>query len=741
MNINDLLKILDAGEVANPAQVAPRNTSHPFGPVLLGSTPHWTFRRFHGGMLRTRHVGFHCPVTRPYILDSLLNLLRRATTSLDVAPLRPSDPWCALGPVCRHRTGIFYIIATAASHPTRLLLQTPLQRSEDREALSVSMDGSGGAAAVEGDLEAAEKLIMQWDSTASSAGDERMLFDGGDRSDAERFLRAVDEIRRSISEPIATGSPRRSSSSASHSSSENAIQIAMARLEDEFRNLLLTRPNEIEVDELVDLSTLSMKSSAAGEGSGDLSDAEEGGGVDGGRSMPSCLRRWRKQQQQNQAEQHAIDLLPSDAVDDLRSIAERMIAAGYGRECVQVYAGARKAAVDMCLRQLGVEKHSIGEVQRLEWDALEAKIRRWIRAAKICRRLCDRVFDGLGITDDAPFAETVKGAAIQLFGFAEAISIGRRSPEKLFKILDLHDTISDLLPDIAAVFLSKSAESIYTQAAEILSRLAEAVRGILSEFENAVLRDPPKTPVPGGTIHPLTRYVMNYISLISDYKPTLIELIITRPSASSRFSGDDQAAVGATPPEIEFPEAENQTPLAAHLIWIIVVLEHNLENKANLYKDTALAHLFLMNNVHYIVHKVKGSPELREMIGDDYLRKLTGKFRLSATSYQRATWGIHVSGSFSSGVSKSMLRERFRAFNAAFEEAHKTQAIWFKLLPAYRSFLGRFRQHRVERHPEMYIKYSVEDLEMALSDFFEGTQFGDISEANRDGKTDKFITT
>ncbi|RRT68397.1 hypothetical protein B296_00038340 [Ensete ventricosum] len=626
------------------------------------------------------------------------------------------------------------------------------------------MDGSGGAATAEGELEAAEKLIMRWDSTASSAGDERMLFDGGDRSDAERFLRAVDEIRRSISEPIATGSPRRSSSSVFRSSSENAIQIAMARLEDEFRNLLLTRPNEIEVDELVDLSTLSIKGSASGEGSGDLLDAEGGGGVDGGEEHAflsetvegsSSSISIRRSSMRSTRSIREIDLLPSDAVDDLRSIAERMIAAGYGRECVQVYAGSRKAAVDVCLRQLGVEKHSIGEVQRLEWDTLEAKIRRWIRAAKICvrivfsseRRLCERVFDGLGITDDAPFTETVKGAAIQLFGFAEAISIGRRSPEKLFKILDLHDTISDLLPDIAAVFLSKSAESIYTQAAEILSRLAEAVRGILSEFENAVLRDPPKTPVPGGTIHPLTRYVMNYISLISDYKPTLIELIITRPSASSRFSGDDQAAVGVTPLEIEFPEAENQTPLAAHLIWIIVVLEHNLQNKANLYKDTALAHLFLMNNVHYIVHKMKGSPELREMIGDDYLRKLTGKFRLSATSYQRASWvkilhclrdeGIHVSGSFSSGISKSTLRERFRAFNAAFEEAHKTQALWFvpdtqlreelrisiseKLLPAYRSFLGRFRQHiESGRHPEMYIKYSVEDLEMALSDFFEG---------------------
>ncbi|CAL9196804.1 exocyst complex component EXO70A1-like [Musa acuminata AAA Group] len=624
------------------------------------------------------------------------------------------------------------------------------------------MDGSGGGAAAEGELEAAEKLIMRWDSTASSAADERMIFDGADRSDAERYLRAVDELRRSIKDPVIVGSPRRSSSSSSHSSSENAIQIAMARLEDEFRNLLLTRANEVEVDALVDLSSLSLNSSASMDGYGDLSDAEGGGGGDGGGEgeafssdsvgASSSIRRSSIRSTRSIRE---IDLLPADAVDDLRSIAERMIAAGYGRECVQVYAGARKAAVDVCFRNLGVEKLSIGEVQRLEWDALEAKIRRWIRAARVCvriifaseRRLCEHIFEGLGIADDAPFIETVKGASIQFFGFAEAISIGRRSPEKLFKILDLHDTISDLLPDIAVVFLSKSAESIYTQATEILSRLAEAVRGILSEFENAVFRDPPKTPVPGGTIHPLTRYVMNYISLISDYKPTLIELIVTRPSASSRFSGDDLAAAGAAVPELDFPVSENQTPLAAHLIWIIVVLEHNLENKANLYKDNALSHLFLMNNVHYIVHKVKDSPELREMIGDDYLRKLTGKFRLSATSYQRATWmrilhclrdeGIHVSGSFSSGVSKSTLRERFKAFNAAFDEAHKTQATWYvpdtqlreelrisiseKLLPAYRSFLGRFRLHIENgRHPEMYIKYSVEDLEISLSDFFEG---------------------
>ncbi|KAI4329065.1 hypothetical protein L6164_021368 [Bauhinia variegata] len=427
-----------------------------------------------------------------------------------------------------------------------------------------------------------------------------------------------------------------------------------------------------------------------------------------------------------------------------------MISSGYLRECIQVYGSVRKSAVDASFRRLGIEKLSIGDVQRLEWEQLETKIRRWIRAARVCirtlfaseKKLCEQIFDGLGTAiDDACFMETVKGPAIQLFNFAEAISISRRSPEKLFKILDLHDALMDLIPDIDIVFDSKSSESIRIQAAEILSRLAEAARGILSEFENAVLREPSKVPVPGGTIHPLTRYVMNYISLISDYKQTLNELIVSKPSTGSRYSGDPST------PDMDFAELEGKTPLAIHLIWIIVILQFNLEGKSKPYKDASLAHLFIMNNVHYIVQKVKGSPELREMIGDDYLKKLTGKFRQAATSYQRATWvrvlyclrdeGLHMSGGFSSGVSKSALRERFKSFNAMFEEVHRTQATWLipdsqlreelrisiseKLLPAYRSFLGRFRGHiESGRHPENYIKYSVDDLETAVLDFFEG---------------------
>ncbi|KAF6174285.1 hypothetical protein GIB67_040778 [Kingdonia uniflora] len=593
------------------------------------------------------------------------------------------------------------------------------------------------------------EFILQWDSSASEEARDRMIFQGDDRIEGDRYLQAVDSIQRSLaSSTIEDGD----------NTLNDAIQIAMARLEDEFRHILITHTNPIieSADSLPNSSNSSIRSSrvssitrsdSSDEDYSLADDNEEedhsfadnyvrGGGEDSYRSSSTSI--------------HELDLIPYDAVNNLRSIADRMISAGYLRECIQVYGSVRKTAIDSSFRRLGIEKLSIGDVQRLEWNALESKIRRWIRAAKICVRvlfaseknLCEQIFESLGsagtAADDACFMEAVKGPAIQLFNFAEAISISRRSPEKLFKILDLHDALDDLLPDINSVFGSKALESIRVQAAEILSRLAEAARGILSEFENAVQREPSKVLVPGGTLHPLTRYVMNYISLISDYKETLLELIVSEPSMRD-------SAVAA----IDVPELENRSALALHLIWIMAILQFNLEDKSKYYKDLSLAHIFMMNNIRYIVQKVKGSPELLEMIGDDYLRKLTWKFRQAATSYQRATWirilyclrdeGLHVSGSFSSGVSKSALRERFKTFNSMLEEVHRIQSTWRipdpdlreelrisiseKLIPAYRSFLGRFRGHiESGKHPELYIKYSVEDLETAVLDFFEGFQ-------------------
>lgn len=609
--------------------------------------------------------------------------------------------------------------------------------SEDHASLDENSESPYQSLVVlDENLDNAEKLILKWDMASSEAAKQSMIFEGQPQ-EAEKYLKTVDELQK-LMESVSL--PQTDVHKA-----QNVLQIAMVRLEEEFRNLLLVHSEPLD-PELV-LNPASMASfRSLNESYGDRpshsSDDDEA------------------EEEEEEAVSHPLadkvcemDLIPQDVIPDLHRIAERMVAAGYTRECMQVYGSIRKSMVDESFLRLGIEKLSIGDVQRLEWETLEVKIKKWIRAAKVCirmlfaseKRLCEQVFDGLDSVGETCFSELAKGATMQLFNFSEAIAISRRSPEKLFKILDLYETLSELLPDIETVFSNELCANVKTQASEILTRLGEAARGIFTEFENAIQRETSRTPIPGGTIHPITRYVMNYISFISDYKETLMKLIVNKPSQTSKLL--PEGLIDLIGEYDRGSDSDDQSVLSLHLVWITLILQNNLEGKSKVYKDISLSHIFLMNNVHYIVQKVKGS-DLRALIGDDWLRKHSGKVRQYATNYQRATWmkvlsclkdeGIHVGGSFSSGVSKAALKERFKSFNAAFEEVHRSQSTWIvpdaqlreelrisiaeKLLPAYRSFYGRFKNHLESgRHSEMYIKFSPEDLENALLDFFEGS--------------------
>ncbi|XP_059627122.1 exocyst complex component EXO70B1-like [Cornus florida] len=314
------------------------------------------------------------------------------------------------------------------------------------------------------------------------------------------------------------------------------------------------------------------------------------------------------------------DIVPSEEeINDLRSIARRMDSV----QCVQVYRRVRKGAVDVCFQRLGIEKLIIQDVWKLEWQVLEVKIRQWIRAAKFCvriffpkeKQLCEQIFGGLVTTVvvDFCFAEIVRDGLVQLFDFVDVISSsGRSPPERLFNFLDLHEALSELLPELDILFQSNSAgpieievveSPIRIRAVQVLSRLTEAIRGVLLQMENDLCHE--SSAIPGGTIHSLTRYVMDYITRISDYKQSLTSLIVSMPSALDLLI-----------------ELEGQSPLALHLIYLIEILVGRLEIKSKHYED---AHLFMMKNVNYIVEKIRDCPELRMMIGDDFAKNLIRK--------------------------------------------------------------------------------------------------------------------
>ncbi|CAM6007899.1 unnamed protein product [Sphagnum balticum] len=191
-----------------------------------------------------------------------------------------------------------------------------------------------------------------------------------------------------------------------------------------------------------------------------------------------------------------------------------------------------KAVLEDSLYGLGVEKLNIEEVQKMPWDIMEDTIRKWIQ-----------VFP-------APISETcfndvANEIMMQLLSLSKALATGQRSPEKFFKVLDMHESLRDLLPKIENMFSGVSSASLKSKASGILLLLEEAATGTFAEFESAIQRDGSRTLVPGGVVHPLS--------------------------------------------------------------WLIHVLHNNLDGKSTVYTDPALTYLFLMNNIHYIMQTVKYS--------------------------------------------------------------------------------------------------------------------------------------
>ncbi|XP_010249452.1 PREDICTED: exocyst complex component EXO70B1-like [Nelumbo nucifera] len=434
------------------------------------------------------------------------------------------------------------------------------------------------------------------------------------------------------------------------------------------------------------------------------------------------------------------------ALFNLNRIATAMISVGYEAECLQAYIIARQNTFEEKLSKLGLEKMSIDDVQKMQWETLEREIPTWIKAFKQCntvyfpgeRKLCESVFSCNPSIADSLFTNLTRGVLIQLLTFADAVTVTKRSTEKLFKFLDMYETFRDLAPCMDGLL----SDEFLSDTSDIRCRLGVLAVSIFFDLENSIRSDNVKTPVPGGAIHPLTRYTMNYIKYICDYKDTLEQVFREHQKMEQ-----SDASTGSDNADRETPNSADQTekpsPFAAQLVKVLDLLTSNLDAKSKLYKDLSLSYIFLMNNGRYIMQKIKGSTEIYHLIADTWCRKRSYDLRQYHKNYQRETWnkvlgclrdeGLQVNGK----VMKPVLKERFKSFNAMFEEIHKTQASWVVsdeqlqselrvsisaiMIPAYRSFIGRYSQYfSPGRQTEKYIKFGPEDVETYINELFEG---------------------
>ncbi|XP_010524241.1 PREDICTED: exocyst complex component EXO70B1-like [Tarenaya hassleriana] len=434
---------------------------------------------------------------------------------------------------------------------------------------------------------------------------------------------------------------------------------------------------------------------------------------------------------------------PDEIVSVLRNMVDHMIRGGYGSECREVFLVARRNILMQTLKDGEFEKVSVDEVQKMSWETLEREIPIWNKTFKDCsslffpgeHNLSDNIFPE---DNGSLFCIITHSLAIQFLGFAQAVAMTKRSTEKLFKILDIYETLRDHFPAMESLFPPEFRNELRNEANSARSRLGETAISIFSDLEHSIKSDSSKTPVPGGAVHPLTRYTMNYLKYSCEYKDTL-EQVFREHSKIERSDSTNACRnnkAGDT-------DHDDGSPFSSQLMRIMDLLDGNLEGKSKLYRDVSLSSIFMMNNGRYIVQKIRGSPEIHGVMGDTWCRRRSSELRNYHKNYQRETWGkllgcLGHEGLMNNGkIVKPNLKERFKSFNAMFDEIHRMQSSWVVndeqlqselrvsisavIIPAYRSFLARFSQFLDPgRQTEKYIKFQPEDIEDLIDDLFDG---------------------
>ncbi|CDY68540.1 BnaCnng59460D [Brassica napus] len=410
----------------------------------------------------------------------------------------------------------------------------------------------------------------------------------------------------------------------------------------------------------------------------------------------------------------------SDAMDDLKTIADCMISTGYAKECVTVYKTVRKSIVEETLNNLAVERLTLHQVQKMDWETLESKIRSWLRAAKLTvrslffgeRLLADHVFSSSVNIVESSFTDITQEGALTLFAFPEnAAKIKKLSPEKMFRFLDMYETLASLYVEIETIFYFDSAAAVRSQVISSLTRLGDAARTMMTAFETAIQKETSRTPVTGGGIHPLTRYVMNYLSFLVDYSESIADA---------------------------YPEELYSSPVSVRIAWVILLTLCKIDGKAQPYKDVALSYLFLANNLQYVVVKVRTS-NVKLLLGEDWVVRHEGKVKQYADKFEKLAWGKVLTSLPeypAEEITPEEAKEFLVRFDDEFEASYRKQISWVIPDPKLRDWIKVSLSHKLmlvctelyeinrlgSRGDGFNVRYTSEDIGNYLSDLYFGSR-------------------
>ncbi|KAL4354776.1 hypothetical protein GQ457_06G025990 [Hibiscus cannabinus] len=583
-----------------------------------------------------------------------------------------------------------------------------------RASMSIKHRRGFSELSVEQTIAASAALFAKWDIERPSYARVTSLFYES-KGEAVNFIRSVNDLHK-----IMHFLPNdRGSGSEKLAQAQRLLQIAMKRLQKEFYQILSMNRAHLDPESV---STRSSRTSTQSSFSDYDYDASPDSGIGAVGDSISEVKE--------------VSFM---AMSDLKLIADCMISCGYAKECVQIYNSIRKSIIDEGIYKLGIEKLRSSQINKMEWDVLNLKIKDWLEAMKISMRtlftgeriLCDFVFSSSDSIRESCFSEITKEGAVTLFGFPEVVAKAKKSPPgKIFSLLAMYAAISDNWQEIETIFSFDSTSAVRSQALNSLTRLSDAVRSLLSDFESTIRKDSSKSMVPGGGLHPLTVYSMKYLTFLADHSNILTDIVSNWPLPAKSSPPESYLY---SPVSIGSPASA----ISVRISRLILVLLCKLDSKAKHCKDAAVSNLCLANNLQHVISAVHKS-NLRYLLGQDWIAKHEAMVNQFAENYERVAFG-NVFASLPKNPTAPMTpaeaKECFRKFNVSFEAAYWKQismvvpdsklrdqikaSIGRKLVAVYRKFFdNHISAIGDEKSVTLFIRFFPEDVGNYLSDLF-----------------------
>ncbi|XP_023763682.1 exocyst complex component EXO70H1 [Lactuca sativa] len=562
---------------------------------------------------------------------------------------------------------------------------------------------------MEENIKNAEAIIQKWDINGDSYTRFISIFQDNTR-EATVFINCVTGLHRAM-HFLVLNDPR----SEMLAVAQRLMQIAMKRLEKEFHLILSDNREYLEPRSVS--------------------------------SWPSRLS-WSSTESEDERKLQIISVSDAEplsmiAISILRLIADTMISCGYGKECIESYKIIRKSAMDEALFHLGIQPYSSSHIKKMvDAPHFEYHVKSWLNAVPIAMKtlfhrekfLCDYVFTSFVEIRDSCFENSTKGA-LNLFTFPELIATRckRLKSETIFVMMELYNSISNLWPEIESLFSYESVSSVKMQALSSLSKLGNSIRTVLRELESSIHNNSSKLTVSGGGIHPLNDSVMTYFSSLAEYGSALSDVIV-----------DDLPFKEQSPFLESYMECLNTDEVSppavsVKLAWIILVLLCKLDGKAKFHNYVALSYLFLVNNLHFIIEKVRET-NLKSILGEEWIMKHEKKLKQYVSSYESMSWNKVISClPGNSVVCPEKVKDCFRRLYSTFEEVYGKQTTWIvvdekmrdkmkvsianRLVPAYEEFYGKhlITLSEDERCKKMLTSLSPENMANCLSVLFPGS--------------------